>query len=63
MACAGDTPYDQTLTSLDRDRDVCRITQLGEFGEERRDAFLGVLDHPGLDYRPVVVDDADSVPG
>jgi len=56
MPCAGNAPYDQTLTTLDRHREPGRITQLGEFGEERRDAFLGVLDHPGLDYRPVVVD-------
>ena len=63
VTCAGDAPYRQTLTTLDRDRDACRITQLGEFGEERRDAVLGVLDHPGLDYHPVVVDCADAVPG
>lgn len=60
VACAGDASYDQTFTTLDRDRDARRITQLGEFGEERRDVFLGVLDHPGLDYHPVVVDCADA---
>lgn len=61
MTSPGDQSYYQTFTTCDRDRHQRRITPRGEFGEQRRKVPLSVLDDPGPDHLPAVIDEAGPV--
>jgi len=61
MARPRDQSNNQTFTALDRDRHRPRLAQLGELDEQRREILLGVLDHPGLDRRAVLIEEAHPV--
>lgn len=61
MARPGDQADDQTFTPFDGDRDLRRIAQLGEVGKQCCELGVGVVDHPGLDRRAVVIEEAHPV--
>jgi hypothetical protein len=61
-----DQPDDQAFSAFDRDRHlrhVASLDELGEVTEDLHELVLGVLDHPSLDDRALVVDEAHPVRG
>lgn len=61
MTGSGDQPDDETLAALDRDRQVVRVSQLGQLDEESGKVVVGVPDQPLLHDRAVTVNDAHAV--
>ena len=66
VAGAGDQPDNQAFSALDRDRHrscVVALDKLGDLPEDIQELVLGVLDHPSVDDRTLVIDQAHPVHG